>query len=121
MVVTWFDLLRKKIEEWNKKAFQEISKEVKEWIKEKTPEDTGDLISSLTLTQTWDLSAEVEFKDNDYSNYVEYWVWSAVYTYNTNNWTYIWNWAAMVRRTVDEFESTKKVKEIENKIKDYYN
>lgn len=88
--------------------------ELKEWVDEKTPEDTKTLLWNNQITQAdivWNTVMWKVFNDTEYAYKVEYWMPRAVnyhkpkWTVFFKSWQYKWlAGARMFTRTKDEME-----------------
>lgn len=108
----WFSInidFKKIKQDWlneAKKQLDEFADLVVIWVKSRTPEDTKELLNSITKTKqtfTWRFILQ-QVKPNKeilYLGPVEYWVQWNTYNYNKPKWSifYKWVWAWMFRRT----------------------
>lgn len=83
---------------------------LKDWVDEKTPEDTKTLLWNTKIEKAkdeWNKIVGKVSNDTEYAIYVELWVWDRAYNYHKPKWTqfYTWIWARMFTRTADEKEN----------------
>lgn len=113
-----FDEDYKKILWWLVKWVNEATKEAKNLIDQKTPEDTKRLLSKNKIQEAKVVKDTVQWSvenDTEYAFFVEYWVRSRKYNYNKPKWNIFYRWvgARMFTRTKEEIN--KNIDKIINK------